>query len=283
MKQLTPLPHLLLVTSTLLLTAQAKLFESKSRKAARLALETARLEKERLRGLYIVFGRWEFDKTGFYTVVSVGVVILIAVGVQCGIWWRRRREETTDKAVKKAVDVVIVGNLLPRSGTGWFHLTQFLDVPNVRVRAVVETRLLDKSAASYRPPVAFVDLIKALLDLGVECVDSVHKLQGVLYNDGQRPKATNLLCVVAGKTEENPRYFRECINLGATHIYLEPPGATSAMQLKDMASLAEMRGVQVYMGYQKLCSAYIQHAVEFSRTIPKSHVVSTFVRHSNDK
>jgi hypothetical protein len=39
-----------------------------------------------------------------------------------------------------------------------------------------------------------------------------------------------------------------------------------------MASLAELRNVQVYMGYQKLCSSYIQNAVEFSRSVPKSHV-----------
>jgi hypothetical protein len=110
--------------------------------------------------------------------------------------------------------------------------------------------------------------------MGIECVGSIGELNNVLYksNNGQRPQSLKLLCVVAGKTEDNPRNFRECINLGATHVYLEPPGAPSALQLRDMASLAKLRNVQVYMGYQKLCASYIQGAIEFSRSVPKSHV-----------
>ena len=170
------------------------------------------------------------------------------------------------------LDVVIVGNLQPQIGTGWFHLTHFLDMNSVTVRAVVDSQYANKSA--YRPPVSFVDLITSLLDMGIECVNSIGDLKDVLYakNNGQRPKAKQLLCVVAGKTEDNPRNFRECINLGATHIYLEPPGAPSALQLRDMASLAELRNVQVYMGYQKLCASYVENAVEFSRSVPKSHI-----------
>ncbi|KAL7488699.1 hypothetical protein ACHAW6_014298 [Cyclotella cf. meneghiniana] len=261
------------LASFLLGLSHAKLFESKAAKAARLALEQARLENERLSKLYVVFGRWEFDKTGFYTVVSVTVVILTVVGIQCGIWWRRRKEGVSTSFPSKdaVVDVVIVGPLLPKSGMGWYHATQFLELSSVRVRAVVETQY---SNNLHRTPASFVDLIKALFDMGIECVDSVHKLKDVLYpnNNGHRPKQIPLLCVIAGKTEDNPRYFRECINLGATHIYLEPPGAQSSMQLKDMASLAELRAVHVYMGYQKLCASYVENAVNFSRSVPASHV-----------
>ena len=155
---------------------------------------------------------------------------------------------------------------------GWLHLIHFLDIPSVRVRAVVDSQYSNKP--SCRPPVSFVDLINSLLDMGVECVRSVSELSNVLYSstNGQKPKLTSLLCVVAGRTEDNPRTFRECLHLGATHIYLEPPGAPSAIQLRDMATLASVRNVQVYMGYQKLCSAYVQQAVEFSRSVPKSHV-----------
>ncbi|KAL3790203.1 hypothetical protein HJC23_005575 [Cyclotella cryptica] len=269
------LAHLLLHLTPLLLLrlSHAKLFESKAAKAARIALEQARLENERLSKLYIVFGRWEFDKTGFYTVVSVTLVILTVVGIQCGIWWRQRREGSATPFSSKVsvVDVVIVGPLSPKSGMGWYHVTQFLEMSSVRVRAVVESQY---SNNLHRTPASFVDMIKALIDVGVECVDSVHKLKDVLYpnSKGRRPKKVPLLCVISAKTEDNPRYFRECINLGATHIYLEPPGAPSATQLKDMASLADLRGVHVYMGYHKLCSSYIQNAVDFSQSIPKSHV-----------
>jgi len=80
------------------------------------------------------------------------------------------------------------------------------------------------------------------------------------------------LCVIAGKTRDNPKFFRECIGMGASHVYLEVPGAPSMEQLKDMHSLAATRGVEVYMGYQRLCSSYIEKAVALSRSIPKSHV-----------
>lgn len=249
-----------------LIQSEAKFFESKAAKAARLAAEQAKHNEQKF---YTVFQTWQFDQTGFYTVVSVTIVICVAIGVQCGVWWRRRREQREKDAT---FDVVIVGNLQPKVGLGWLHLTHFLDMQSVKVRAVVDSQYSNKS--SYRPPVSFVDLIDSLLDMGVECVGSIGDLKHVLYlsNNGQKPKSIPLLCVVAGKTEENPRNFRECINFGATHIYLEPPGAPTALQLRDMASLAKLRSVQVYMGYHKLCSSYIQNAVEFSRSVPNSHV-----------
>lgn len=258
-------PSHLIIVFFLLQATHARFFESKAAKAARLA-EQAKLDE---RKFYTVFRRWQFDQTGFYTVVSVTIVICIAVGVQFGVWWRRRRESASESS---KVDVVIVGNLQPKVGVGWMHLTHFLDMPTVKVRAVVDSQYSNKS--SYRPPVSFVDLINSLLDIGIECVGSIGELKNVLYenNNGQRPKSAKLLCIVAGKAEDNPRNFRECINLGATHVYLEPPGAPTSSQLRDMATLAKLRNVQVYMGYQRLCSSYIQNAVEFSRSVPKSHI-----------
>ena len=39
-----------------------------------------------------------------------------------------------------------------------------------------------------------------------------------------------------------------------------------------MHSLAAAQEVVVYMGYQRLCSSYIENAVALNRSIPKSHV-----------
>lgn len=204
-----------------------------------------------------------FDKTGFYTIVTVTVVICVAIGVQCGVWWRRKREAAAEAANKlDKLDVIIVGSLKPHIGFGWLHLTHFLNMTTVNVRAVVDSQCSTDNPQN----ISLVDLISSLFDFGVECVKSVSELQG-------RTDSTKLLCVIAGKAHDNPRYFRECINIGATHIYLEPPGAPSSLHLRDMASLAQLRKVRVYMGYHRgLCSSYIQRALEFSSSIPKSHV-----------
>jgi len=262
MKQLSHHLSLTILHLVIILHATyAKLFESKAAKAARLAAaKQAQIEKEQF---YTVFGILRFDKTGFYTIVSVIVVICLAIGIQCGVWWGRKRTAAAEAANKlDKLDVVIVGSLQPHIGFGWLHLTHFLNMTTVNVRAVVDSQC---STDNLRHT-SFADLISSLFDIGVECVKSVSELQG-------RTDSTKLLCVIAGKAHDNPRYFRECINIGATHIYLEPPGAPSSLHLRDMASLAQLRKVQVYMGYHRgLCSSYIKQALEFSRSIPRSHI-----------
>jgi hypothetical protein len=94
-----------LVLFLLINLIHGKMFESRAAKATRLAMEQARIANEKNK---IIFGGWVFDRTGFYTLVSVTIVICVSVGVQCGIWWRRRREVAFEKA---KLDVVIVGNM----------------------------------------------------------------------------------------------------------------------------------------------------------------------------
>jgi predicted dehydrogenase len=100
-------------------------------------------------------------------------------------------------------------------------------------------------------------------EMGIKCVTHVEQLETF-----QRPT----LCVISGRTHDNPLFYRKCIGKGASHIYLETPGAPTIEQLRDMQSLAATRGVEVYMGYQRLCASYINEAVSLSRLIPKSQV-----------
>ena len=60
--------------------------------------------------------------------------------------------------------------------------------------------------------------------------------------------------------------------MGASAIYLEKPGAPTVKQLEDMKTLAERRGVAVYIGYDKNVSPYVQNAVKLSRQVDDSHV-----------
>mmetsp|Transcript_15652 Transcript_15652/g.33896 ORF Transcript_15652/g.33896 Transcript_15652/m.33896 type:complete len:595 (+) Transcript_15652:20-1804(+) len=248
-----------------------KASESKKNKYTRSSSRKGGLDPQRLSGLVILFGKYELDKATFYVLVSTSMVLLVALGAQIGIWCRQRRDSQFEKdrdAVGRvavspndtSLDVVIVG-CGPQS-VGWFHLMQFLDMPNINVRAVVEPFYLDKTKCPY-PPQSFVDLVMLLDEMGTKCVYHVGQL------DIFKQKT---LCIIAGRTRDNPRLFRECIGMGASHIYLESPGAPTIEQLKDMQSLAATRSVKVYMGYQRLCSSYIEKAILLSRSIPKSHV-----------
>jgi predicted dehydrogenase len=230
--------------------------------------ERGGISQHRLSDVVIVFGQYELDKTTFCALVSTSVVILVALGAQIGIWCKKQQLQKLEDAASyiilpptdKSIDVVIIG-CGPKS-VGWFHLMQFLDMPNVTVRAIVEPFYLDKSRCPY-PPQSFVDLVVMLDDMGIRCVNHVGQL-GIFLQ--------HTLCIVAGRTSDNPRFFRECIGHGASHIYLESPGAPTIEQLQDMQLLAETQGVEVYMGYQRLCASYIQKAISLSRSVPKAHV-----------
>lgn len=230
--------------------------------------EKSGVSQQRLSNLVIIFDQYELDKTTFIALVSTSVVMLVALGAQIGIWCKKQQLQKLEDAainvtlppIDKSIDVVIVG-CGPKS-VGWFHLMQFLDMPNVTVRAVVEPFYLDTSKCPY-PPQSFVDLVVMLDDMGIRCVNHVGQLDIFLQHT---------LCIIAGRTRDNPQYFRECIDHGASHIYLESPGAPTIEQLQDMSLLAETRGVDVYMGYQRLCASYIQKAVSLSRSVPKAHI-----------
>lgn len=156
------------------------------------------------------------------------------------------------------LDVVVVG-VGPRSA-GYFHLMQFLDMHNVTVTAVVEPYLL---GTSNNPPPSFVDLVSMLLSMDIQCCRSIQQLEQF--------KAPTL-CLIAAKTRDNPKHFQEAILKGASSIYLESPGAQSVEQLSHMKQMAEARGVQVFIGYQRLCCRYVQKAISLSRSIRKSHI-----------
>ncbi|KAL3826999.1 hypothetical protein ACHAXA_000063 [Cyclostephanos tholiformis] len=219
----------------------------------------------------VIFGKHKTDMPTFCALLSTSMVLLVALGAQIGIRFRQWQEYQTendkdiieqiaDSRKEDSVDVVIVG-CGPKS-VGLFHLMQFLDMQNVCVRAIVEPFYLDESKCPY-PSQSFVDLIVMLDEMGIKCLTNVGQLETF---------ERTTLCVISGRTHDNPLFYRECISKGASHIYLETPGAPTIEQLQDMQSLAATRGVEVYMGYQRLCASYINKAVSLSRSIPKSHV-----------
>ena len=152
------------------------------------------------------------------------------------------RDKVVNNVGDKTVDVVVVGCGMVKRGMGWYHLTQLLEMPNSNVTAVVEPFFLNKELCP-NPPEAFTAFVNQLEAVGVTCTDSVTKLSKF---------TTDTMCLIAGRTADNPKLFRECVEQGASVIYLEKPGAPSVDELQKMSDLADENGVKVYLGYNKV-------------------------------
>ncbi len=172
---------------------------------------------------------------------------------------------------KRKLDVVVVGCGLPKKGMGWFHLNQLLEMPNANVTAIVEPFFLNQKLCS-NPPESFKALVKDLEKLGITCTDSVTKLPSM---------AKNTMCLIAGRTNDNPALFKACIDKGAKTIYLEKPGAPSVSELQDMSDLAKLKGVKVYLGYNKNVTPYVEKALKLADSNKKGSV--TFCHNNSYK
>jgi len=71
------------------------------------------------------------------------------------------------------------------------------------------------------------------------------------------------LVIICGRTGDNPRFFKEAVSKGFSHIYLEKPGAESVVELEAMEALAKEKGVSVFMGFNRNFSKYVRLAHEF--------------------
>ena len=83
------------------------------------------------------------------------------------------------------------------------------------------------------------------------------------------------LCLVSGRTADNPRILGEAIKHGCTTIYLEKPGAPTVAEIEAMKNEASTAGVTVLMGYNKNVCKFVTNAREFAATVEDSH--TTFV------
>jgi len=163
-----------------------------------------------------------------------------------------------NKVGDKTLDVVLVGCGMPKRGMGWYHLTQLLEMENANVIGMVEPFFLNPTLCPT-PPAAFTELVTQLeaAGNGVVCTDSVSKLAKFEEKD--------TMCLIAGRTNDNPKLFKECVDQGAKVIYLEKPGAPTVAELQEMSDLAESKGVKVYLGYNKNVTPYVQKALALQK------------------
>jgi len=92
------------------------------------------------------------------------------------------------------------------------------------------------------------------------------------------PESKNTCALIAGRTADNPRIFKELVDKGCTHIYLEKPGAPTVKELEQMMAYAKEKGVKVYVGYNKNVTKYVRLALQFQKNTEGAS--TTFV-HNN--
>lgn len=174
------------------------------------------------------------------------------------------------------VEVVVIGCGEPKKAMGWFHLTQLLDDPRCNVTAVVEPFYL--SAGKGAPGAArLAEWRSSYPDLKFCC--SVQELPEPAQSEGggRAPR----LALIAARTCDAPRLFEEVVAKGATHVYLEKPGAENAADLSAMRAIAEEQGVQVMLGYNKNVCSFVLKAMERLRTCDAAALPEVVIEHDN--
>jgi len=170
----------------------------------------------------------------------------------------------------KKVDIILIGMGLPKKGMGWYHLLQLLNEEGLKeyvdVKGVVEPFFLNSDLCKS-VPASFTDF--------VDENSQIHFVKNVEELDDFGP---NTLCLIAGRTMDNPKFFKQCIEKGAGYIYLEKPGASTVKELEEMKELADSNNVKVYLGYNKNVTPYVQKALKLANQLDTAHVL---FRHNN--
>jgi NAD(P)-dependent dehydrogenase (short-subunit alcohol dehydrogenase family)/predicted O-methyltransferase YrrM/predicted dehydrogenase len=151
------------------------------------------------------------------------------------------------------VAVTVICSGAPKLGMGWYHCKQILDgrVPGARLANVVEPWFLGsgKDTSQANKWHAWAS--------GLPAVGFHRSMADVPAPAGPQ------LAMICGRTGDNPRLFKEAVDRGFTHIYLEKPGAPSLAELEALQTLACERGVSVFMGYNRNFSKYVRQACDF--------------------
>jgi predicted dehydrogenase len=157
------------------------------------------------------------------------------------------------------VDVCVVCSGAPKRGMGWYHCKQLFDnrVKGARLTDVVEPWFLGKGKGS-----------------NADFEEWQKTAQGIAFHEKISevpiPAGAPKLAIICCRTMDAPRIFREAVDHGFTHVYLEKPGAPTVADLEEMTKYASSKGVPVFMGFNRNFSKYVRLAQEFYSTAPAS-------------
>merc|ERR1719507_1405640 len=182
---------------------------------------------------------------------------------------RSTRATVSLKSVAEKANYAVVGCGLPARGMGWFHGLQLVEgeCASARLSDVVEPWFLGPGKDSD----AGAEFSKGVVDEWPDTRFSDAISDQTWSTAGPGPK----LALIAGRTVDNPGFFRQALKAGATHILLEKPGAPSVAELEAMAAEAKAANVPVFMGFIKNISPYFTEALEVANGNPGALVTLT--------
>ena len=112
----------------------------------------------------------------------------------------------------------IIGCGVEGRGMGWYHALQMLkgEIPRARLSDVVEPFFLG-AGKDLPPGKAFAEMAAKWKPKGVQFHASVDS--GSLFSR----RSSTKIALIAGRTCDNPGFFRQAIKAGATHIFSRSP------------------------------------------------------------
>lgn len=172
---------------------------------------------------------------------------------------------SSTKQMEKA-NYAVLGCGLPGRGMGWFHCLQLVEgvCPSARLTDVVEPWFLGGGKDSEGGKTFQTKVVEEWQ--GVSFFSSVDGLYA-----GAQGKSK--LALIAGRTVDNPKLFRQAMAAGATHILLEKPGAPTVSELEAMATEARAKGIPVFMGFIKNIASYVTDALNVLKENPGARVM----------
>lgn len=163
------------------------------------------------------------------------------------------------------VDVALVCCGAPKRSMGWYHGKQLVEqrVPGAQLTDIVEPFLLGAGKST-----SAAEEFKTWVAAKAEKV----KLYPTI---GEMPAPVGpKLLVICGRTADNPKLFKQAVDRGFKHVYLEKPGAPTVDELEEMNTYAKDNGVAVCMGFNRNYSKYVGLAKDFMAHAPEGATVT---------
>ena len=172
-----------------------------------------------------------------------------------------------------SLSVVVVGAGCPLKSMGWYHCAQILDgrIENATLEAVVEPWYMTEAAKGTPGYDEFHAWRK---ELEAKQIGVYAKFSDVPASSGKR------LAIISARTSDNPKLFRDCVG-GCQYVFLEKPGAPTVAELESMQTAAKEKNVEVFMGFNKNVSSYLERARAFAEKEADANV--TFLHNNNYK
>merc|ERR1719401_948049 len=189
------------------------------------------------------------------------------------VLWERLCKDSTvtvsaplsaEKPNDVVVDVTMVCCGAPKRSMGWYHCKQLIEpgMSKVRLAHIVEPFFMGQGKS-----------LPAAADFCTWAASTAKADVHAEIPAMPKPGHTSL-AIICGRTADNPKLFKQAVDHGFKHIYLEKPGAPTVAELEEMDKYSKSKGVSVCMGFNRNYSKYVSLAKDFMAHAPEGATVT---------